>query len=275
MPLFSDLNDQMAKYRFRPDQRFGQNFAINEPLLERMVELADLNAKDTVLEIGCGTGFLTEKLVKKCKVIGYELDRNLAGLLRGRFKDEKNFRLIEEDIVFAKLPKFTKVVSLPPYNISTQVMLKLISSKAMFERAVLVFQTEFCEKLTAEPGFPDYNYLSVLARLSFDPKIALKNISPASFFPKPESYSSVIVLQRRDAPKVAQSGDFIFFIKNLFRYKNKNLSNALSNCLSQVRRLGIKDEKMRKALENSGIGDEKVSLLEPEIFAELFSRISR
>ncbi len=275
MSLFDELQQLMVEYGFRPEHRFSQHFVIDERLIAKMVECAELGSKDTVLEIGSGTGFLTEALLEHCKVIGIEYDPVLARVLQEEFDANKNFFLVEGDFLGIEKPEFSKVVAFPPYSISSEIMLKLFAFG--FEKAVLVFQREFVEKLVAEPGFLEYNYISALCRVSYDPEVVIHNISPRSFYPKPEAYSSLVVLDaKKRQPKIKDYGGFVFFVKSVFRFRNKNLSNAMKSCRAEFEsKLKITEKKTAKALEETGLAGKKVYLLEPEEMLVLFTRISR
>jgi len=270
MTLFSELQQLMIDHRFRPSQRFSQNFIIDENLINKMIETASLKKSDVVLEIGSGTGSLTQFLLKNCKVVGSELDEKMIGVLKERFSKEKKFKLVEGDFVKAELPKFNKVVSLPPYNISSDIMLRLFSLD--FELAVLVFQREFTEKLVAEPGFKEYSYLSVLTDCFYKPSIVIPNISPKVFFPKSESYSSLLKLERKKPVETIKDfPKFVSFLKHVFRYKNKNFSNALKNCLKELNE-DIDYAEVLSELELDGL---KTNLLETKDFVAVFKRIFR
>lgn len=264
----------MAEYRFMPRRGMSQNFIINEWLIDKMVEYAALEKSDRVLEIGSGTGFLTRKLLEHCSVIGFEKDEKMAKILADKLGSSKNFTLQHEDFLSAKIPKFNKVVSLPPYNISSDLIIKLFTTAP--QKVVLVLQREFVEKVTALPGFMDYNYISVLTALRFEPEVVMSNVSPRSFYPAPESFSSMVVLNaKKDSPQIKDTKMFVFFLKNLFRYKNKSLSNAMKNSLPSIAtKMKVDAKKADKTIQSSGLESEKLSTIEPEIFAELFNRIS-
>ncbi len=273
MSLFDELQQLMLDHRFRPEQRFSQHFVIDERLIEKMIECAELKGKDRVLEIGSGTGFLTEALLEHCKVVGVEQDALLCTLLREELGKSKNFELIESDFLKIEKPKFNKVVSLPPYAISTEIMLKIFGFG--FEKAVLVFQREFVDKLMAQPGYYEYNYLSVFTGIFYNAEVVIYNISPKSFYPKPEAYSSLVVLTaKKKQPKLKDYKAFVLFIKNIFRFKNKNLSNALHCCRKELEgKLGFSEKQIAKALKNFKQASQKVYLLEPEELLEFFESL--
>tara|TARA_Y100000310_G_scaffold344680_1_gene458757 strand:+ start:1229 stop:2044 length:816 start_codon:yes stop_codon:yes gene_type:complete len=269
----SDLNQLMVDHRFRPNQKFSQNFIIDENLIEKMVSEAKLKKTDVVLEIGSGAGSLTQELLKHCKVVGIELDEKMTEILKSRFSKEKNFELVEGNILDVKLPKFNKIVALPPYNISGDIMVRLF--KEDFELALLVFQREFVEKLIAEPGFKEYSYLSVLTDQLFKPEIVIQNVSPRAFFPKPEAYSSLLKLKRKNSTfSIKNFPKFIAFLKNVFRYKNKNFSNALKNCLKSMKSDFKKVDPAQVCVELE-LENLKTNLLETEDFVNVFKKISQ
>lgn len=274
MSLLAELQALMHEYRFRPNQRLSQNFIVDEALLEKMVSAAELKKTDSVAEIGCGTGFLTRRLLGHCKVIGFEKDAKMAEILSAKFSDEKGFTLVQGDFLSVDFPEFTKVVSLPPYGISTDLIVRLFLLEP--EKAVLVLQREFVEKLAAEPGFWDYGYVSVLTSLRFDVRVAERSISPGSFYPSPNSFSSLVVLSaKRPRPKIPDPQNFVFFVRTLFRYQNKNLANALRNSMPDLEAKMKINRKAAEAVADSDAGDEKVKLIEPEAFADIFTKISR
>ncbi len=272
MNLFNELQNLMAKYRFRANRKLSQNFVINEHLIEKIVELADLKASDTVLEIGAGTGFLTKALLKKSKVIAVEKDKGLCKVLEEELS-QKNLTLILGDFLKETISKYNKVVSLPPYSQSSAIMHKLLENQ--FELGVLVFQKEFAEKLIAFPGFEEYCALSVLTQYYFDTEI-IQSVSAGSFFPKPKGESAIVVLKQcKEIQKVKNKKNFTFFVKTLFRFRNKNLSNALNKSrqfLLPV--LDISSEEFDKRVSSIEMGEEKVDLLPVEYFVEIFNEIA-
>jgi 16S rRNA (adenine1518-N6/adenine1519-N6)-dimethyltransferase len=272
MSLFSELNEWMVRYRFRPDARLSQNFLVNERVLQRIVETAELKKTDTVLEIGSGTGFLTRELLKKSKkVIGIEKDAVLAGLLRSEIH-EKSFELLEGDALEIAWPKFSKMVSLPPYGISTGLVYKLLEQD--FEEAFLVLQREFAEKILAEPGFLDYGCLSVWVQYQTEPKIEFLVPSNA-FFPKPPGMSALVRLKKKKRFGSAKNeASFLAFLKQLFRHKNKSVSNALSLALPFLKKeLPFSLAECKKKVPSYKEWNEKVYSLSAEQFLGLFNRL--
>jgi 16S rRNA (adenine1518-N6/adenine1519-N6)-dimethyltransferase len=271
MVLFNELQNLMIKYGFRPNRKLSQNFVVNEGLIQKLVALADLKKSDTVLEIGPGTGFLSRELLKNCPVVAVELDQNLCTLLEEEL-DKSKLTLICSDFLEAKLPKFNKVVSLPPYCHSSAIMLRLFLLD--FELAVLVLQKEFAEKLMAQPGFDQYSALSVLTQHAFDLE-AGQVISPACFFPRPKEESRILILKsKKPSPAVADREGFSLFVKTVFRFRNKNLKNALEKSrqfLLPNFKISEQDFEKRAALLPNL--DEKLCQLEVQTFAEAFNKL--
>lgn len=271
--LFQELNSLMVKYGFKPNRRMGQNFIIEEKIIGRMLEAAHLNAGDTVLEIGAGTGFLTRELLKHSKVAAVELDDTLCAVLGETLGQNPNFTLLCGDFLDTELPRFNKVVSLPPYSISSDLIYRLAGLD--FEFALLVFQREFANKLTAEPGFMEYGTISVVANYFFEPEIIIGNISPAAFFPKPHSFSSLVKLTPKKRFGSARNEKmFLKFVKSVFRYKNKNLRNALDKAYPFFAKEAKLDQKKFSALvESLKHKDEKICFLPVESFVEISNRL--
>jgi len=271
MALFEELQNLMIKHRFRANKKLGQHFVTKESLIEKLVELAELRKDDTVLEIGPGTGFLTRELAKKSKVIAVEIDEILCELLEEEYP---KVEVICGDFLKAKLPKFNKLVSLPPYFHSAAIMYKLLEQK--FELGILVFQKEFGEKLVAEPGFEEYSALSVLTQCCFEAKI-IQNVSPDSFFPKPKDQSCILLLkENRSLKPVKYKKGFAFFVKTLFRFRNKNLKNALDNGKRFLLPTFELDEKaFLEKCKKLPFLENKVDLLEVQDFVEIFNTLKK
>ena len=140
----------------------------------------------------------------------------------------------------------------------------------------LVFQKEFAEKLLAEPGFEDYTTISVITQYFCEPEI-LFMVESNAFFPQPQGFSACVKLKsKKRFGDVSDEKKFIRFIKDVFRYKNKTLSNALQLCVPLLQKeLGIDKETLKKKISGLKFKDQKVYLLEVEEFVELFLHLSK
>ena len=276
MELLKELQATMHERRFRPDRRIGQNFTINHDIILKMVDAAEINEKDVVLEIGPGTGALTTELLHRCKVVAVELDHSLHGLLREKFGSEISsgrLILIHGDFLTEKLPAFNKVVSLPPYHISSALMSRLIISG--FDIAVLVLQREFAQKLLSEPGFKDYGQLSVEITYGFSTEVIVQTISPQNFFPKPNTFSSMIkIVRKKPKLKVNDYALFREFLHQIFRLKNKNLSNAIQKTFPFQGKTKAGMEKIIARAARLDMKGVKVNLISAKEFAEIFNELT-
>jgi len=228
MDLFEELQDLMIKYHFRPSKKLSQFYCTNEALLRFLTSSAKITDKDIVLEIGPGTGFLTQFLLKKGKVVAIEKDEIMIELLQEKFTKEiasGKLKLIEGDAMFQDYEKLgiTKVVSLPPYHLSSDLMMKITLCKNI-KKAVIVFDSGFVEKLTAFEGMREYNALTVLVNLNANVEV-LETIDKASFYPQPNCQSVVVLV---DFDRVEDSEKFFLFLKEIFRHKNKDLIRSLN-----------------------------------------------
>ncbi len=269
MDLFAELQNLMIKYHFRPEKKLSQFYCINEALLIYLTKVAQINDRDTVLEIGPGTGFLTRRLLEKArKVFVIEKDNSMVELLKQEFEDDVNsgrLRIIEDDasLVDYNNLDIDKIVCLPPYHISSTLVTKIAMSK--IKQAVLVLDSGFIEKLTAFEGFKEYNALTAL--LSLNAKIEVTQaVDKDSFFPKPNCQSAVVNIE---FTKIENSEKFFTFLKELFRHKNKDLSRAMKQAMPfLVEKLEWKsDSKKMEALKYS---DKKVYAMNPQELLETY-----
>ncbi len=231
MDLYEELQDLMIKHHFRPSKKLSQFYCINEALLRFLVHEAEITSKDIELEIGPGTGFLTKLLLEKANVVAIEKDEIMIELLEEKFKEEitsGKLNLIHGSATDSDYNKLgiTKVVSLPPYHLSTELMLKISLAKKV-KKAIIVFDAGFVEKLTAFEGMREYNAMTVLVNLNAKVHV-LESIEKTSFFPKPNCQSVVVAI---DFNIKENSKNFYLFLKELFRYKNKDLTRALKQSL--------------------------------------------
>ena len=194
-------------------RKLGQHFLIEEKMLDRLVQYGEVVENDVVLDVGAGRGELTVKLAEKAgKVIAVELDRELANEARKRLKDYDNVELLVGDILKLKPSGFNKVVSNPPYSISTKLREWLIDEGV--ERIVLTLQKEFASKLMAKPGSMKYLYISFLSNLFYDSSIV--EFIPRNLFRPMPKVDSVIVLMKRKKNVREPDEEVKKFIKFLF-----------------------------------------------------------
>ena len=256
-------------YGFFPKKRFGQNFTIDSEILDRLVAHASLSKDDVVLEVGAGFGFLTQLLSKECKkVIAVEVDSQLVAFLQEQLHSLQNVELIEGDILDVSLPSFNKVVSAPPYSISSPLLFRLLEYN--FDSAVLIFQKEFAERLAASVGTKNYGRLTVNIYYRADVEL-LEYVPRTMFYPPPDVDSMIVRLTPKAPPfYIDDEKMFAEIVRVLFTQRNKKVRNSLIFFLRQ-RQL---PKKEAIDLADSMIYSEKrVRELAPEDFGILTNEL--
>jgi 16S rRNA (adenine1518-N6/adenine1519-N6)-dimethyltransferase len=271
--LLKRVKHLLRLYDISPKKRLGQNFAVNSGMLQRFVSHASLTEDDVVLEVGPGFGFLTQFLSSKCKkVIAVEIDPQLVRFLRTQLHSLKNIELIEGDILKVSLPSFSKVVSAPPYSISSPLIFRLLEQQ--FDWAVLILQKEFAERLAASLGTKDYGRLTV--NVYYRAEVELLDIVPRTMFYPPPDVDSLMVRLKPRAPPFHVDDEETFFglVRTLFSQRNRKVRNGLLSFLHQQHEL---TEKGAVELADSTIySTKRVRELAPEDFGilanELFNK---
>jgi 16S rRNA (adenine1518-N6/adenine1519-N6)-dimethyltransferase len=238
--------------------KLGQNFLNDAQAAQRIVAALGDVAGRTVVEIGPGTGAITEILARRAgHVIAVELDREMAAGLRGQFEQER-VTVAEQDVLqfdfgatAAQAGQGLRVAGNLPYYITSPILLKLAACHAALELAVLMVQREVANRVTATPGSRDFGLLSATLQL-YGPVEQLFTLPPSAFSPPPNVYSSVF--RWRFTPRFAELGveeaGFLRFLRRAFAQKRKTLSNNL-------RAAGVPSAATAAALANAGI-DEKI-----------------
>ncbi len=223
-----------------------------------MVNHAKLCDGDVVLDIGAGLGFLTRFLASKCKsVLAVEFDVRLAKVLREQLGGLANVQIMEGDILRVKIPEFNKVVSIPPYHISSRLLLWLFHKN--FDYGVLVFQEEFADKLVASVGSDEYGWLAVFAYYYMDVEL-LDDVPKWMFYPQPAVNSVVVLLKPKKPQPFTLKNEELFkrLVRSLFTQRNRKVRNAIS-CF-------LKSERSEMVVP---FCDERVRELAPEDFGAL------
>lgn len=270
MSLLNSVKKLLRIYSLKPKKIFGQSFVVDEVLLERMANYANLTGKDTVLEIGAGFGFLTEVLASKVgKVLAVEVDPKLVKILRKKFSKNSKVKIFHGD--FLKLDfkgYYNKVVSSPPYSIISKIIFKLLEES--FDVAILLLQKEFALRLLAKPGEKDYGRLTVMAYVKSEVEV-LEEVPSIAFYPKPKVSSILVKIKPKKEPpfKVNDWKIFEETVRLLFTQKNRKLRNALKIFLKHKNFgwLNVDDFKDFPYLER------RVFTLKPEEICEISNLI--
>ncbi len=232
---------------------------------------ASLTKDDVVLEVGAGFGFLTQLLSSKCKkVVAVEVDPPLVSFLRKQLQSLQNVELIEGDILKVSLPFFNKVVSAPPYSISSPLLFRLLERN--FDSAVLIFQKEFAERLAASVGTKDYGRLTVTIYYRAD--VELLDYVPRTMFYPPPDVDSLIVRLKPRAPPFHVENEAIFFelVRTLFTQRNKKVRNAL---ILFLRNRELSREDAVELADSIVYSSKRVRELAPEDFGILTNELLR
>ncbi len=218
-------------YQIHPKKSLGQNFVQDPHALEKIVAAAELSPDDTVLEIGPGTGALTEQLAPLVKrVIAVELDTRLQPILNAALGHVTNIEFVYADILATDVPRLVGddfvVVANVPYYITSAILRHLLENKPRPRRIVMTVQLEVAERLVAKPG--DMSVLAVSAQFYAKTRNVAR-LKAATFWPRPEVDSAVIRLDTYDTPHYDVPDDQTFFriVKAGFSQKRKQLKNSL------------------------------------------------
>lgn len=258
MPTLGSPTETMEilqKYHFNFQKRYGQNFLIDGNVLQKIVDCADVNVWDCVLEIGPGIGTMTQYLAKSAReVIAVEIDKTLIPILEDTLADYDNVTVINEDILKVDIDRLVqeknqgnpiKVVANLPYYITTPIIMKLFESHVPLQSITVMVQKEVADRMQVGPGTKDYGALSLAVQYYAKPEVVAL-VSPSCFIPKPKVGSAVIRLDRYEMPPVEVQDEKLLFalIRAAFNQRRKTLANSIAN----ARELGFSREEVVGAL---------------------------
>ncbi len=239
------IRSLLEKAGLKPRHRFGQHFLIDLNLMRKMVRVAGLVPDDVVLDVGAGTGSLTEMLLETgCRVIANELDRDLYALLEDRFAGRERLTLLPGDCLAGKHrlnPQLAealashapgpggvrKLVANLPYSVATPLIMELLYFEPPVERMVFTIQKEVGQRLMAAPGSADYGPISVVAQ-SLAQMRSVATLPAGVFWPRPK-VDSVMIDLRRNPPEripVDDPREFGRFVQKGFLHRRKVLRHA-------------------------------------------------
>ena len=242
--IYNETKFILNKYGIHANKSLGQNFLINEEVINQIIEKAEIDEKDLVIEIGPGLGTLTSRLLEKAgKVICVELDDRMITILNDRFKLYNNFELIHDDILKVNLNKIIKenlfennnikkikIVANLPYYITTPIIMKLLEEKLNITSITVMIQKEVADRLIAVPGEKNAGAITYSVYYYAEAEKVL-DVENNSFIPEPSVTSTVIKLNIRKEPVIQIKDEKLMFriIKQAFMQRRKTLVNALSN----------------------------------------------
>jgi 16S rRNA (adenine1518-N6/adenine1519-N6)-dimethyltransferase len=263
----SETKHLLRKYRIVPNRLLGQNFMLEPSLFLKLCDYASLCKTDVVLDVGAGLGFLSHFLAAKCRmVLAVEKDPRVAAALREQLKDLINVMVYEGDVLKVPIPGFNKVISIPPYYLSSRLMTWLFDRE--FECAVMILQKEFARRLVAAVGSDAYGWLTVITYHCSAVDL-LDLVHKSMFFPEPEVDSVIVRLAPRKAVpfEVYDKAFFRRMVRWLFTQRNKKLSNALLPFITNT--IEIPDEAAERIVLSLRFHEERVRNLSPEAFGEI------
>ena len=242
MNTYKETLKILEKYNIRADKALGQNFLVNDEIINKIIEVSNINSDDIIIEIGPGLGVLTNLLLEKSEnVIAVELDKRMITILQDRFSKNKNLELINQDILKVDLKKLietknkkenskVKIVANLPYYISTPIIMKLLEEYKIIDEIIVMVQKEVAERITAKTGTRMAG--SITYGVEYYSTAYSEILVPKeSFIPKPKVESEVIkLILRKNINEDSQFEKELFsVIKAGFLQRRKTLANALIN----------------------------------------------
>lgn len=263
-----EIRRELQRLGIRASKGLGQHFLIDERIAHRQVEFASIQPNEIVFEVGPGLGILTRLLANRARhVIAIEKDRRLAEAL---VSIGDNLEILRGDALEIPWPRFDVMVSNLPYNISSPVVFRLLDHPA--DRAVLMFQREFADRMVAKVGTKAYSRLTVgvYHRAECD---LIARVPRSAFHPVPEVDSAIVRLVRRAPPyRVRDDPTFHRVVDACFGHRRKTIANALDLAWPQF---ALDRKAWRAQLRELPFGERRGETLTPEEFAKLANEIVR
>lgn len=280
LSLAAKTKEIITHYDFAFKKNFGQNFLVDEHVLNKIISSAEITSDDIVLEIGPGIGTLTQALAKKAKkVIAVEIDKTLIPVLSEVLSEFNNIEIINEDIlkvdvraiVEANGDKPIKLVANLPYYITTPIIMGILEQHLPVESITVMIQKEVALRMQAAPSTKDYGALSLAVRYYSEPYL-VANVPRNCFMPRPNVDSAVIKLTLHSEPPVKVKDEALMFklIKAAFSQRRKTLLNCIYNSPD----FSLDKEAIAKLLTENGF-DERIrgEVLSLENFADLADKM--
>lgn len=250
----------IKRHGFVFQKRYGQNFLIDERVLEKIVQAADITKQDCVLEIGPGIGTMTQYLAEQAgQVIAVEIDPKLIPILEESLREYENVTIRNDDILKIDINQLVseqnqgkpiKVVANLPYYITTPIIMELFEQHVPLESVTVMVQKEVADRMQAGPGTKDYGALSLAVQYYARPYL-VANVPQNCFIPRPNVGSAVVRLTRYTQPPVRVKNEEKMFrlIRASFRQRRKTLVNGIGNAAD----VPYTKEETARALERMGL----------------------
>ena len=257
--IMTTVREILTDHGIRPLKRLGQSFLEDRNSINKIIRISNIQEDDIIVEIGAGVGLMTEAIAKQArKVIALDIDPRMVGILKKRMAPYRHVDIVQADVLeydfssaIGELPsRKIKVIGNIPYNISSQILFRLLAYRDHISSMILMFQKELADRLIATPGTKAYGVPTVLVSMYLLCSREMA-IPRSCFYPKPAVMSSVLKMVIREKPQLDLADhDFFFKIaKTAFAKRRKTLLNNLRG----LNLLGYSAMDMANALKNSGI----------------------
>jgi len=236
----------------------GQNFLLDENILNSIVKTANISKEDTIVEIGTGFGFLTAYLLETgAKVISFEIDKKVYEIAGDLLKNFHNLKLIHQDFMRSDITQLCdgvfRVVANIPYNIASQILIKLWYNKEKVSDIYLLVQKEFGQRIVSKTAGKEIGFLSILLQSDYEIEI-IKKVSPHCFYPAPKVESVYLKFTPQESSIDASKREKYFqFLKSSFSERRKKLlpkiKKMYANALEIIQKCGIKENVRAEELK--------------------------
>ena len=232
--------------KLKPKKSLGQNFLVDENVINIITNLGNINSNSTILEIGPGTGNLTEKLIlkKPKKIILVEKDKNLSENLKRKFNGK--VEVINNDFLDLSIIdlnyKNLSIFGNLPYNVASEILVKIIKSRESFyyEKMVFMFQKEVAERIIAKQNTKNYSRISIISQWKLNIR-KIKDISPNCFYPKPKVQSTILeFFPKKNYTKFKEVENLEYISKIFFRFRRKMIKKPLNILFKDINRISEK-----------------------------------
>ena len=250
--------DLVKKHGFKFTKSLGQNFLIDDNIVDKIVAGAGIGPGDKIIEVGPGIGTLTREMASRAETLmAVEIDKNLIPILADTLGDYDNVKIVNEDIIKADIRGLidenlgggpVKLVANLPYYITTPIIMRFLEENINVTDIVVMVQKEVAERMNAQPGVKDFGALSVAVQYYCDTEIVAK-VPRHLFVPQPNVDSIVIALRVRPERKYKVDDEDLYFkvVKAAFGQRRKTLLNSISSMGSLAK------DQVQEALEEAGI----------------------
>ena len=236
----NEVKQILTKYDVSVKKQFGQNFLMDNNIVNKICDISNITKEVNVIEIGPGLGFLTEELKKRAnKVICYEIDSEMVKVITNRFENDTNVIVKFQDFLKANIDNDIEkylsdypviVVANLPYYITTAILIKILEESKYIKQMTVMMQLEVADRICGKPSTKDYNSLSVLMQYYTDCKLAIK-VGAGCFYPEPNVDSAVVLIKYKDEIKNQALSEEYFkkFNRIVFAQRRKTLANNLKS----------------------------------------------